>query len=166
MVEYTFSVDGVAEPKGNKSAIIRKEFDAATGTTKDRAVLIEGRRKRRKDGSYSTGQQRARIWFTRVTAAARFFMQFNRRQMAEDQALALDVTFYLPRPPSLPKRIIYPMRKPDLDKLTRAIGDSLKGIVYDEDSRIVDLNTRKRFAAGEGDTPDGKPRAVITVRTL
>jgi Holliday junction resolvase RusA-like endonuclease len=67
-----------------------------------------------------------------------------------DRACALFVTFYLPRPKSLPKRVEFPETKPDLDKLARAIGDALKdaGVVA-EDSRFVDNCTFKRF----GDRP-------------
>lgn len=41
-----------------------------------------------------------------------------------------------------------PMTKPDADKLTRATLDSLHGIVFDDDSRIVELMVRKEYAKG------------------
>ncbi len=40
----------------------------------------------------------------------------------------------------------FPTTKPDLDKLTRATADSLKGTVYDDDSRIVVLAVSKVYA--------------------
>jgi hypothetical protein len=41
--------------------------------------------------------------------------------------------------------------KPDLDKLVRAVGDALTGILYRDDAQIVSLNASKRFAGLGGD---------------
>jgi len=66
-----------------------------------------------------------------------------------DGALALQVTFYLPRPRSAPKRRRYPEVKPDLDNLVKAVKDALEGLFWVNDSRIVELVARKRY----GDPP-------------
>lgn len=62
-----------------------------------------------------------------------------------DGPLAVDVTFWMPRP----KRPAYiePAVKPDLDKLQRALGDSMQasGLIR-EDSRITTWHARKRYA--------------------
>lgn len=69
-------------------------------------------------------------------------------------ALAVTLTFRLTRPkghwspkgglkPSAPPR---PMTKPDIDKLARSTLDSLTGLVFDDDSRIVKLSVRKEYA--------------------
>jgi Holliday junction resolvase RusA-like endonuclease len=76
----------------------------------------------------------------------------------------LDVTFYLPRPKDLLtiKKAARPhphVTKPDLDKLLRAAADSLKHVVWSDDSQITDITTRKRYVA-VGDYP----RAEITIR--
>jgi len=62
--------------------------------------------------------------------------------------------FVLKRPLSTPKTRPTPpaTKKPDLDKLLRAIGDALKGTVYAEDSLIVELIGTKRIAE-EGEQP-------------
>lgn len=62
--------------------------------------------------------------------------------------------FVMKRPASTPKRPPTPpaTKKPDLDKLLRAIGDALKGTVYAEDSLIVELIGTKRIAE-EGEQP-------------
>lgn len=62
--------------------------------------------------------------------------------------------FVLKRPVSTPKRPPTPpaIKKPDLDKLLRAIGDALKGTVYAEDSLIVEIIGTKRIAE-EGEQP-------------
>lgn len=62
--------------------------------------------------------------------------------------------FVMKRPMSTPKRPPTPpaTKKPDLDKLLRAIGDALKGTVYAEDSLIVEIIGTKRIAE-EGEQP-------------
>jgi Holliday junction resolvase RusA-like endonuclease len=72
-------------------------------------------------------------------------------------ALQLDVVFEFPRPKShygtggnsgrlkasAPR---FHTARPDADKLTRAIGDALTGIVYRDDSQIARLNVAKLYA--------------------
>jgi crossover junction endodeoxyribonuclease RusA len=76
-----------------------------------------------------------------------------------DEPLELTVIFYLPRPKSVLDRA-YPAVMPDLDKLVRAVGDSLSGVVYVDDSRIISLTAKKLYADDRG------PGAVIRVKTL
>jgi Holliday junction resolvase RusA-like endonuclease len=76
-----------------------------------------------------------------------------------DEPLELTVIFYLPRPKSVLDRA-YPAVMPDLDKLVRAVGDSLSGVVYVDDSRIISLTAKKLYADDRG------PGAVIRVNTL
>lgn len=40
----------------------------------------------------------------------------------------------------------YPASAPDIDKLTRAVLDSMTGIVFVDDGQVVDLRVSKRFA--------------------
>jgi Holliday junction resolvase RusA-like endonuclease len=58
----------------------------------------------------------------------------------------LGVVFYLPRPVSLPRRVVAHVKKPDLDKLIRSVQDALAGVLYRDDAQIVDLVARKRYA--------------------
>lgn len=46
----------------------------------------------------------------------------------------------------------FPAWKPDCDKLARALGDALEGVVYVADSRIVRWTIEKRWAS-EGEEP-------------
>jgi crossover junction endodeoxyribonuclease RusA len=75
-----------------------------------------------------------------------------------DEPLELSVIFYLPRPKTATRN--FPAVMPDLDKLIRAVGDSLSGLVYVDDSRIVSINAHKRYADDRG------PGALIRVNTL
>jgi Holliday junction resolvase RusA-like endonuclease len=76
-----------------------------------------------------------------------------------DEPCELIVNFYLPKPASVKRSL--PTVSPDLDKLIRAVGDSLtdSGVVAD-DSRIVRISARKLYAIGI------EPGATIEVRTL
>lgn len=61
--------------------------------------------------------------------------------------------FVRPRPVSTPKRRTPPaIRKPDLDKLNRAILDALTGIAYGDDAQVTELHSIKRLAE-IGETP-------------
>ena len=76
-----------------------------------------------------------------------------------DEPCELIVNFYMPKPASVKRSL--PTVSPDLDKLIRAVGDSLtdSGIVID-DSRIVRISARKLYAEGI------EPGATILVRTF
>jgi len=54
-------------------------------------------------------------------------------------------TFFLERPKSLPKRVIYPVSKPDLDNYFKTLTDALEKYVYQNDSQIVSCVIRKRY---------------------
>jgi Holliday junction resolvase RusA-like endonuclease len=76
-----------------------------------------------------------------------------------DEPCELIVNFYMPKPASVKRSL--PTVSPDLDKLIRAVGDSLtdSGVVLD-DSRIVRISARKLYAEGI------EPGATILVRTF
>jgi Holliday junction resolvase RusA-like endonuclease len=76
-----------------------------------------------------------------------------------DEPCELIVNFYLPKPKTVDRQL--PSVSPDLDKLVRAVGDSLtdSGVVTD-DSRIVRISARKLYAEGI------EPGASIQVKTL
>ena len=76
-----------------------------------------------------------------------------------DEPCELIVIFFMPKPASVKRSL--PSVSPDLDKLIRAVGDSLtdSGVVTD-DSRIVRISARKVYAQGI------EPGASIVVKTL
>jgi crossover junction endodeoxyribonuclease RusA len=77
-----------------------------------------------------------------------------------DGPVAVDITFRLPRPPSTPRKRLRPAVRPDLDKLERAVLDSLTGVVLVDDSRVCELTGRKVYADGEA------PGATVDVWPL
>lgn len=77
-----------------------------------------------------------------------------------DEPAYLYVEFVMPRPASRSKDIRHAIA-PDLDKLVRAVGDSLKGSLISDDSRISELHATKRYCvAGES------PHCNISLRTF
>lgn len=60
--------------------------------------------------------------------------------------LVVNLDFYMPKPKSLPKKVIDHVKKPDLDNLGKAIKDAMNGLVYKDDSQVVHLIIRKMYA--------------------
>lgn len=82
--------------------------------------------------------------------------------------VVLDVVFVFARPAShfgtgrnagklKPTAPIVVERQPDVDKLVRAVGDALSGIVFHDDKSVVELRARKHY---------GSPCAHIEVAQL
>lgn len=63
-----------------------------------------------------------------------------------DIGVALTVVFWMPRPATLPKRVRLPLKRPDLDNLFSKLTDQFNGVFWRDDSQIVDVVLRKRFA--------------------
>lgn len=73
------------------------------------------------------------------------------------------LAFALPRPASEPKRrATAPVRKPDVDKLTRLVLDACTGLVWQDDSQVVEVIARKAFVEAEG----GQPRVDVHVEAI
>ena len=119
----TFHIPGIAAPQGSL-----RIFPSRNPGQRGRMVADHGGKVRR--------------WRRTVSLFARRAME---RRALIPGPLRLEVTFLLPRPKSLTRRIEKPERKPDLDKLVRAIGDALEGVVYPHDAQITTVVARKRF---------------------
>lgn len=75
-----------------------------------------------------------------------------------DGPVTIRVEFVMPRPASAPKRSTpSAIRKPDGDKLERAIWDSLTHVVWTDDARVVEWGGSKRIAE-IGETPGARIR--------
>lgn len=73
-------------------------------------------------------------------------------------ALEMQVMFFLPRPKSLPKKVKYPVKKPDLKNLLAGVEDALEDICYKNDSQIINERMRKRYVE-----PGEQPRTEIEI---
>jgi crossover junction endodeoxyribonuclease RusA len=117
-ISLAFHVPGKPAPQGSKRHV-------------GRGILIES--------SKEVGP-----WRERVALAAHRAM--DGRPLISD-AVAVRLAFTMPRPQSAPKRITPPASKrPDVDKLARAVLDALTDVVLADDSLIVDLSATKRLA--------------------
>lgn len=77
--------------------------------------------------------------------------------------LCVDLAFWLARPRSAPKKVIYPAKRPDLDKLVRSVLDGLTaGGAWQDDAQVVSLGARKRYD-GELDASLGAAGVVIHI---
>ena len=133
----TFSVPGLPAPQGSKRAFVIK----GTG----RAVMVED-------------NARTKPWRVDVALIAQHAMQG--REMLTGPLVAV-FTFTLPRPkshyrggdPARDLRASAPSHrdaKPDADKLYRAVGDALTGIVYYDDAQLADVRVVKRYGFAPG----------------
>ena len=64
-----------------------------------------------------------------------------------DGPVKLELEFVMPRPKSTPKKSTpAAIKRPDVDKLARAVLDAITGVVVADDSQIVHLVATKRIA--------------------
>jgi Holliday junction resolvase RusA-like endonuclease len=162
MADCEITVFGVPSPQGNKTAYVvgkRITWRGQYAVVNPRAVIVEGRAIRRKDGTLSQGRVNFKRWRADVERAARSWA-FNAAHAPIAGPLRVGLTFYLPRPISIPRHTLYPTKKPDVDKLARAVLDSLKGSAIDDDSDIIVLVVQKLYA------PEGCPRVEIAIERM
>jgi Holliday junction resolvase RusA-like endonuclease len=91
-------------------------------------------------------------------AYARLIIAQNKPVKPFDGALAMSIDVYVTKPKSWAKKRIHADTKPDADNFCKLICDVCEGIVYVNDSRVVDLSVRKHLS----DTP----RVEIQVEQL
>jgi len=121
--EVSFFVPGTPAPQGSKKAF-RNQYTGRIQMT---------------ESSKNVGP-----WRERVALAAH-------NAMGGGPVLAgpimVCLNFVLPRPKSTPKRTTPPaVKKPDLDKLERAVLDALTGVCFADDSQVISLAGYKRLA--------------------
>ena len=126
-----FTVLGRAEPRGSKTI----------------AKAKNGRTFIRDDNPHS------KAWMRCVARAGRMAMGSTE---ATDLPCVLVVTIFRHRPKGhfgtrglLLSAAAYPATKPDLTKCVRGIEDGLNGVVWTDDSRVVEQRTKKRFGDRE-----------------
>jgi len=92
----------------------------------------------------STGRQKLGNWRNDVRAAAEKWRAENGGPALLDGPLAVDMHFHLPRPKAR-KHDVWVSTKPDLSKLARSTEDALTGIIWRDDSLIVDCTLSKCY---------------------
>jgi Holliday junction resolvase RusA-like endonuclease len=131
----SFVVEGVPVPKARARVVMRGKFPSAytPKPSKDYEKL--------------------------VAVAAKSRMN-NRGLLVTDKACKVELDFTMPIPASTSKKktelmqegSIRHAKKPDLDNLIKQICDSLNGVVWKDDSQVVELIATKKYC-GKGVTP-------------
>ena len=103
----------------------------------------------------TSDNKKLKPWRQEVTGCA---LRAFRSPVLKPAALCVSVTFFLHRPESKARKIIYPSAKPDIDKLLRGILDALTGVAYEDDSQVCRVVMEKNYGQPE--------RAEITVGVL
>jgi len=150
----TITVHGIPTPQGSKSGFAIKRGGEYTG----RVAMVEGSNKS------AQARQRMQSWREAVRSAAQEAMGVRQPL---DGPLSAVVVFTLPKPASAPKRRqSWPCKRPDLDKLLRAVFDAVtQAGVFRDDAQIIALTATKRY-------PDEHafelpvPGAIITIRQI
>jgi crossover junction endodeoxyribonuclease RusA len=124
----TFTVYGVALPKGNHKAFVPRGMHHPIITETNRNV---------------------KSWQQLVAEGASHALQamsvLERRLLTE--GVRVTVSFVLPRPKSLPAKTSAHLKAPDLDKLARAVCDAMTQVAYLDDNQVCELVAAKRYAA-------------------
>jgi Holliday junction resolvase RusA-like endonuclease len=63
--------------------------------------------------------------------------------------ITMDLTFHMPRPKSLSKKIKVHIKKPDIDNLIKSVLDPLNKLFYHDDSQIIRITASKVYATGD-----------------
>lgn len=72
--------------------------------------------------------------------------------------VGVNLHFGLPKPKSAPKtRRVWPAKRPDLDKLTRAVLDALTYVIFTDDSQVVEIYATKDY---------GPPGVLVEVHRI
>lgn len=71
--------------------------------------------------------------------------------------LKVNLAFYISKPPSVSKKRIYPVTRPDIDNYIKLVLDALNQYLFEDDSQIVELHATKAY---------GQPRIEIEIEVL
>ena len=86
------------------------------------------------------------------------FINSRQKPFPPDTPLSLKLRAYRSRPKTLPKRVKFPISKPDNKNILDLVEDALQGLAFKNDSNFVDTDVKKRFAV----YPD-PPRVEIEI---
>jgi Holliday junction resolvase RusA-like endonuclease len=60
-------------------------------------------------------------------------------------AISVELIIGKVKPTGTPKKVIYPIKRPDLDNYIKSLFDAMNSIVFNDDAQIVELRAVKRF---------------------
>lgn len=101
--------------------------------------------------NYTPTKDKVNVYKAALQSAACKAMNDSGRVLKIDQPLLVDLCFMLPRPKKLLTmklaNVMIPYtRKPDIDNFIKSTLDAMNGIVWVDDSQVVDIRARKFYA--------------------
>ena len=130
MTELIFNVYGEPIPQGSTRAFIPKGWT--------RPIITADNKK-------------TKPWRQEIAGAALQAMEHDLLDCAgKDVPFRVAITFRFQKPKSTKKTVLEKVTKPDTDKLIRAVLDALTGIVWTDDSQVVEIHARKEFSVQPG----------------
>ncbi len=139
--EICFFVAGDPQPKGSTRSFYVKKIERVVTTTTNK----------------NTKQWQLRIATEAQHANESRSISFFTPD--KDCGYEVEANFLFARPKSLPKRVRTNTKRPDLDKLVRALLDGLADILLPDDSQVISITAAKRYIE-----PGETPGAEIVVR--
>ena len=163
MTSISFFVDGIPQPQGSKSACVIPPKDLITTlnvisrSNNPRKTFFQCVKAITKDAN----EDKLRPWRKQVSHEAKAAM---RGEQIFSTAVDVEILFILPRPKfhyrtgkfsHLLRGLapVDPSGKPDVDKLQRAIFDSMSKIVFDDDSQVCKVTAEKIYVRRDHRTP-------------
>lgn len=122
-----FTVYGHPEPQGSTRAFVPKGWT--------RPVI-------------TTASKKMKPWRQQITGTA-IDAPGMKVWTRKEGGVKLNLIFVLSKPPSLSKKWTILNKKPDVDKLSRCVLDSLTGIAYEDDSQVIVLHVVKIYGGPE-----------------
>jgi len=132
----SFTAYVTPEPQGSmKAFILKNKIDR----NKDRAIVTSDNpdlKSFRQEVSKSALHKRHEAGFYEV-------------MFIKHVPVVAEMKFYFAKPPSVSSKRTSHVVRPDIDKLQRSVFDSLKGIIYFDDSQVVDVHAKKEYGLPE-----------------
>jgi len=133
MIHLTFTIPGLA---------VGKKEGAKLGRKRNKQGLLY-------NYPYIYTEPNTRRFMAEVTARAQLaVLEAGLTQnLPCDDALAMEIVAFFPRPPSAPKSQVWPAAKPvpDATNIQKAVEDALHGVIFQNDCRVVSIKTDKRY---------------------
>jgi Holliday junction resolvase RusA-like endonuclease len=115
-----------------------------------RAFVVRGK------AIVTSSNRNLKAWRDRIANEAQRAQDRSHFYREDGCAYSVDLLFSLPRPKDLPKcSITLHTKKPDLDKLIRAVLDGITGILIRDDSEVCSIVANKRYVNRLGEDPPG-----------
>jgi crossover junction endodeoxyribonuclease RusA len=141
--EIRFFVAGDPQPKGSTRSFYVKKIESVVTTTTNK----------------NTKQWQLRIATEAQHANESRLVSFYKSD--KECGYEVEAMFLFTRPKSLPKKVRMNTKRPDLDKLVRALLDGLADILLPDDSQVISIKAAKRYIGS-----DETPGAEIRVRRI